>query len=66
MVLSPTERRIICDRKRTLRTRALRLEIGVLLQRIERALDKCIRELETAELEEDCGEELIVGKAKAG
>ena len=62
MVLSPTERKIICDRKRILRTRALRLEIGVLLQRIERLLDNCIKELGTVEIDEDCGEQLSVGK----
>ena len=63
MVLSPSEREIICNRKRTLQRRALRLEIGVLLQRIERLLEKCIRELETVETEEDCGRELVASKA---
>jgi hypothetical protein len=61
--LSPSARKTICDRKRVLRTRALRLEILVLLQRIERLLEKCIRELETVETEEDCGRELSASKA---
>ena len=63
MVLLPSERKIIRDRKRTLRTRALRLEIGVLSQKIERALEKCIRELEIVKTEEDCRRELIESKA---
>lgn len=65
MVLSPTERRIINDRKHRLRTRALRYEIGALLLRIEKLLEKCIRELaelESEGKEEELGKELIEHK----
>ena len=46
MVLTPTERNIIRIRKHNRRTHALKHEIGGLLLRIERILEKCITELE--------------------
>lgn len=60
MVLSPTERNLVHRRKRTLRTSAIRSEIGALLLRIEKLLEKCIRELESEEHGEEIGTDLIV------
>ena len=60
MVLSLTKRNLIHDRKRILRMRALRYDIGGILLRIERVLEQSFRDPDSQRKREKLGRELII------